>query len=713
MASTYVNDLRIEEQATGENSGTWGTKVNSAFSQIAEAFSYGTKQLAADANETFTMPDGTTDGTRSLYLKITSAGSLTATRTVTLGPNTVSKLWIIENATTGSQSITIAQGSGGTVTIPTGAVKMVYSDGAGSGAAVVDALVDLDLTGTTKIATANIDGGSIDGTTIGAATAAAGTFTTGQFDTSLNVDGTVTADGLTVDGDVNIADAVPILRLDSPEVTWSGGEDLGGIDWYTEDTSSVGPGVMARIYSESTGSNTLPIPNLIFQTSLADVSLKDRMKIEGNGDISFYEDTGTTAKLFWDASEESLGIGTSSPSFGLSVESDNGSGYAALFRKSSSDPALTIQTTSSITQIQGLNSALTATNDIAMQLSGGNVGIGTSSPDALLSLNASAPDFTFKRSGTTEFRMGVANTTNGGVTGSAAGDTFFRTLNDKMLFSVDNGTTANMMLDSSGNLLVGQTTNSETGTGIGLVSDGTSHMYSGSTDTLMLGRGGTDGEILSFNKSGASVGIVGTSAGHLYVGAGGDTNLLFNDTANSIYPWDSSANDVQDATVDLGASTARFKDLYLSGGAYLGGTAAVNHLDDYEEGTWNPYIVGTTTAGGYSGVVQTGSYTKVGKVVTAAFTFYGTSGTGAGSLNITGFPYAAESSGSGPAVTILQYNSGLSLPSGTYVPILFIQPSTTTAEIRCTNSSSGSSFSLMAYPTTANYVRATITYLTA
>jgi hypothetical protein len=48
--------------------------------------------------------------------------------------------------------------------------------------------------------TANIDGGTIDGTVIGGSTAAAGTFTTGQFNTSLNVDGTVTADGLTVDG---------------------------------------------------------------------------------------------------------------------------------------------------------------------------------------------------------------------------------------------------------------------------------------------------------------------------------------------------------------------------------------------------------------------------------------------------------------------------------------------------------------------------------
>jgi hypothetical protein len=92
--------------------------------------------MAADANETFTMPDATADGTRSLYLKITSAVSLSVTRTVTLAPNTVSKVWIIENATTGSQSITISQGSGATVTIATGTKAMIVTDGAGGGAAV-------------------------------------------------------------------------------------------------------------------------------------------------------------------------------------------------------------------------------------------------------------------------------------------------------------------------------------------------------------------------------------------------------------------------------------------------------------------------------------------------------------------------------------------------------------------------------------------------
>jgi hypothetical protein len=133
---TFANDLRLKEITTGDEDGTWGTSTNTNLALIADAFSLGTKQMAADANETFTMPDASADGVRSLYLKITSAVSLTVTRTVTLAPNTVSKVWIIENATTGSQSITISQGSGATVTIATGTKAMIVTDGAGGGAAV-------------------------------------------------------------------------------------------------------------------------------------------------------------------------------------------------------------------------------------------------------------------------------------------------------------------------------------------------------------------------------------------------------------------------------------------------------------------------------------------------------------------------------------------------------------------------------------------------
>ena len=190
MPSSYSNDLRIEEQATGENSATWGTKLNSAISQISDAFSYGTEQLSADANETFTIADGTADAARSLYLKITSAGSLTATRTVTLGPNTVSKIWIIENATTGSQSIEISQGSGSNVSVASGATKVVYTDGAGASAAVTDALVNLALTAPTLTGTAVVASLDISG--------------------DIDVDGTTNLDVVDIDGAVDMASTLTL-----------------------------------------------------------------------------------------------------------------------------------------------------------------------------------------------------------------------------------------------------------------------------------------------------------------------------------------------------------------------------------------------------------------------------------------------------------------------------------------------------------------------
>ena len=134
--ATYVNNLRLKEITTGDEDGTWGTSTNTNLELITDALGYGTKQFAADSNETFTIPDATADGTRALYLKFTSAVSLTGTRTATLGPNTVSKMWMIENATTGGQSIAIKQGSGAEVTIGTGEKAFVYTDGAGAGAAV-------------------------------------------------------------------------------------------------------------------------------------------------------------------------------------------------------------------------------------------------------------------------------------------------------------------------------------------------------------------------------------------------------------------------------------------------------------------------------------------------------------------------------------------------------------------------------------------------
>ena len=153
--ATYVNDLRLKEITTGDESGTWGTSTNTNLALIAEAFSFGTEAITTNADtHTTTVADGATDPGRSLYLKYT--GTLDSACTITLGPNTISKVWIIENATSGSQNIIIKQGSGTTVTIAADAVKVVYSDGAGSGASVVDAFQDVALGGTPTAANMTI-----------------------------------------------------------------------------------------------------------------------------------------------------------------------------------------------------------------------------------------------------------------------------------------------------------------------------------------------------------------------------------------------------------------------------------------------------------------------------------------------------------------------------------------------------------------------------
>jgi hypothetical protein len=155
--ATYANNLRLTEITTGDESGTWGTTTNNNWEFSTAALGYGVKNMAADADQTFTMADGTADTLRAMYLKITSTiAPLTATRTLTIAPNTVSKVWIIENATTGSQSIIIKQGSGANVTIATGTKSMVYTDGLGSGAAVISANPTAATSGTVTSVAASV-----------------------------------------------------------------------------------------------------------------------------------------------------------------------------------------------------------------------------------------------------------------------------------------------------------------------------------------------------------------------------------------------------------------------------------------------------------------------------------------------------------------------------------------------------------------------------
>ena len=142
--ATYVNDLRLKEIGTGESSGTWGTETNTNLELIGEALGYATEGITTNADtHATTVADGSTDPSRAMDINYTA--TLDSACTITIGPNTMSRVHMIENATSGSQNIIISQGSGANVTIPNGFVKAVYLDGAGSGAAVTEAFADLSI----------------------------------------------------------------------------------------------------------------------------------------------------------------------------------------------------------------------------------------------------------------------------------------------------------------------------------------------------------------------------------------------------------------------------------------------------------------------------------------------------------------------------------------------------------------------------------------
>jgi len=140
----YTNNLRLKEIATGDESGTWGASTNTNLELIGEALGFGTEAITTNADtHTTNIADGSADEGRAMYIKYT--GTLDSACTITIGPNTLKRVHMIENATSGSQNIIISQGSGANVTIPPGDVKVVYLDGAGSGAAVVDAFASLSV----------------------------------------------------------------------------------------------------------------------------------------------------------------------------------------------------------------------------------------------------------------------------------------------------------------------------------------------------------------------------------------------------------------------------------------------------------------------------------------------------------------------------------------------------------------------------------------
>jgi hypothetical protein len=532
--------------------------------------------------------------------------------------------------------------------------------------------------------------------------------------TGIDVTGTVTADGLTVDTatdvEINCSNSFDGINITGSQSTGAGGR------LQLLATGASGTGRTLAILNDSRTS----VDEIKFQAN-TDVAFQDfdtgdnRLRIADNGDISFYEDTGTTPKLFWDASQEFLGLGTNSPLTPLYLQYANNSGTNYLDSDAgfiinntgSNGSTIKMQTNANIIYGSGSNTLVFSDrqNERMRIDSSGNMVVGKTNAnanDAGIVLNSSgrffavvaSDDAVFNRTttdgsiislrkdgttvgsidtagGTLQFKSGnsgiIANSglaavypltpsstdlgystvrwrniyLSGGVYGNS----------NALKFSTNAGTTQHMTLDTSGNLLVGHTNQAtwDLNNGFSVLPSG-SVLASRDNTVGFFNRRTTDGEILQFRKDGTQVGRIGVDGSAPYFAAAVGATLvgikMQGGSAPRIVPTD-GIGDATDNVANIGSATERFKDLYLSGNVYLGGTTSANALDDYEEGTWTPGYAAETGAFGsvtYAAADRVGRYTKIGNLVyVTGFmrTDAVTVGTASGNLKIGGLPFAA------------------------------------------------------------------------
>jgi hypothetical protein len=206
------------------------------------------------------------------------------------------------------------------------------------------------------------------------------------------------------------------------------------------------------------------------------------------------------------------------------------------------------------------------------------------------------------------------------------------------------GGTDGVVFDSSGNFLVGKAASNVATEGAEIRSSGFTGLTVDGGAGLTIRRLTSDGELQSFFKDTTKVGSIASTtrggATDIFIGSG-DTGIYFTQALDAVAPSNQGSD--RDAAIDLGRSANRFKDLYLSGGVYLGGTGSANYLDDYETGSWTPVI--TANTGSISSYTASGTYTKIGNsVVVMVDISIANIGTAGGFIRVSSLPFSAITS---------------------------------------------------------------------
>ena len=150
MASSYTTGFSLEKIGSGEQSGEWGNTTNFNWDIVDRLASYKAVAITTNADaHTLTVreaaPDSNTENLQDgMYRVIKFTGSLDSNCTVTIAPNTTPAWFIVNNATSGSSaSLIFTQGTGANITVENGKTAIIYCDGGGSDAAVIDAISNL------------------------------------------------------------------------------------------------------------------------------------------------------------------------------------------------------------------------------------------------------------------------------------------------------------------------------------------------------------------------------------------------------------------------------------------------------------------------------------------------------------------------------------------------------------------------------------------
>jgi hypothetical protein len=359
---------------------------------------------------------------------------------------------------------------------------------------------------------------------------------------------------------------------------------------------------------------------------------------DSTSDFRFYSYGTSSDVLSIARATGNVGIGTIVP-------------YAKLSVKDGTNINLGIkvgQTDATAVMLNAYNDAVTANIPMEFRASkfnfeSGNVGIGTSSPDQKLVVQAG----NIKLKSTADGNNGVlmlydAAGTQSGQVYPSAGDLRIWSPNDVLILP-------------TGNVLVGKTVANIGVTGQELRADGSNYFTSSSDTALGLNRLSSDGKVLEIRRDSTIVGSIGAQSGDLNIGTT-NCGLLFNDGTPIIIPTNVSTNAVANGTIDLGYSAGRFKDAYLSGTV-----AATTYTGSGADLTGIPILAFAATGG----TITTITGYKV-HTFTSSGTFTATKSGTVEILIVAGGGNGANTGGGGGGGGGVLHNTSKLLAAGTY-----------------------------------------------